>query len=457
MNERGLLKKFARTDLGNVARLLAYCGHRFRYVEAWRRFMVWDGRRWEEDSEANKMLALTADVSARVFAEAKQEEDEEERKELKAWASTSQSYPRRRAIVELVKGEADAQCAPKEFDANPWLLNVNNGVLDLRTGELKPHNSNYKQTRVCDISFDPKAKAPLWESFITRVVPDPEVRAFLQRYIGYCLTGDVTAKMLCVLHGENGNNGKTVFAVTIQKMLEPYGIAINSDVLLARGSEPHPTELADLFGTRLAVCSEVKKGREWDEEKLKRLTGNDVIRARRMHENFWQFDPTAKFLVLANLRPQVNDTSNSFWNRIALVPFNVTIPDDEIDPDLVNKLKREFTGILNWALEGCLAYQNGGLRLPEAVRKARDEYRADEDLVGAFIQDALVVNPMAKVTSADLMRAAKEWCEARNVRAFGPRKLSERLRQCGTVRQTNTNSIRGWEGVGVRNTWRKVK
>lgn len=450
------MKKIACTDSGNVQRLLSHFARQFKYVEAWRRFVVWDGKRWEEDSLGNAMLGLTEKVADIIWKEREAEVDEDRRKELAGWALQSQSYGRRRAMVELVKGEAEIRALPKEFDANPWLLNVANGVLDLKTGELRAHSPNYHQTRVCGVHYLPKAKAPIWEAFLARVVPDPEVRLFLQRYAGYCLSGDTTAKMLVILHGESGNNGKTVFARAVQRMLEPYAITVNSDVLLARGGEPHPTEVADLFGTRMAVCSEVRKGRVWDEEKLKRLTGNDVIRARRMHEDFWQFEPTAKFLVLANLRPQVNDTSNSFWNRIALVPFNVTIPDEEIDPQLLDKLTAEIPGILNWAVEGCLAYRETGLAVPELVKAAGAAYRADEDLVGAFINDALVINPLGKVTSADLMHAAKQWCEARNVKPFKPRTLTERLRQCESVQQTNANSIRGWAGVSVRTSWRKT-
>lgn len=441
--------KFNCTDSGNVQRLLAFYGNKFRYVEAWQRFMVWDGQRWLADPKGTRVLGLTAELAGRVYAEWKAAEDEEERDRLWAWYLQTQSASRRKAVVELARGEVQALARPEEFDANKLLLTVPNGTLDLRTGAIRPHNPADMLTQATNVIFDPKASSPLWQAFLEKVLPDAEVRDFLQKFVGYCLTGSVKERMIVVLYGR-GRNGKSVLLRVLYELLGPYAGTIRPDMLLVRGGEPHPTEEAALQGKRLVVTSEVRKGRRFDEEKVKGLTGGDIRAARRMQEDFWDLKPTAKIVVAANHKPGVADASDSFWDRMALIPFKVRLADDEVDKDLFEKLCKELPGILNWAVEGCLAWQKDGLVRPGSVREASEAYRAAEDRMADFVSEHLEFNPLGRINHSEVMELAKTWCGANNVFVFSDKAVGERLMEAGAER-VKSNGVRLWRGVKRRN------
>jgi putative DNA primase/helicase len=335
----------------------------------------------------------------------------------------------------------------ERLDANAWLLNVKNGILDLRSGELSPHKPTDLITRVADVRFDRRAKADSFKKFLARVLPDEETRLFLQRFIGYSLTGDVGERVFVVCYG-GGRNGKSVLLRIIQAMLGKYSTTCAPGLLMARKDEAHPADVADLFGARLAVASEVKKGRTFDEEKVKRITGNDMLKARRMRENFWEFLPTHKIILATNHKPRVADATDSFWDRIALIPFDVRIDDGEVDRSLAERLiKEELSGILTWAMEGCLAWQKEGLRIPKAIVDATRAYRASQDVVGGFVEDCcrLVVSDDF-ISTATLMAAANKWCVENERFVFNKNDLAEWLSQ-HNCKNTSTGKIRGWKGI----------
>lgn len=444
------MKKFDCTDSGNVERLLAYCGNRFRYVPTWQRFMVWDGVRWVPDPKGTQLLGMTAEVAERVKAEAAAADDKDEADRLWSWWSASRSAARRKAMVELSRGEAAALARPETFDARPMLFNAENGTIDLTTGELHPFKSADMLTQVADVVFNPKAKAPLWEQFLAEVLPDPEVREFLQTYVGYCLSGSVKERLIVVFYGL-GRNGKSVLLRVLYSLLGPYCGTIRPDMLLAKGHDPHPTEEAALLGKRLVVTSEVQKGRRFDEQKVKGLTGGDVRAARRMHEDFWDLTPTAKIIVAANHKPGVSDASDSFWDRMALVPFKVRIPDEKVDKDLLDKLSNELPGILNWAVAGAVRWSKNGITVPAAIRDAGDSYRASEDRLAEFFADCIEFTPLGQLKHSDVMELAKEWAGKNNVFVPSDKAIGERLQEGGAERY-RSNNARYWRGISARNT-----
>jgi len=446
-------KRFALTDQGNTERLVHLAGSDFKYVAAWGKYIVWVGSMWVRDGSGGRMLRMTKRVIEDIEAEAKEHgKDEDKAKGVWKWYYDSQALNRRNAIIRAAHGEYNVEIDVNQLDADPWLLGVKNGVLDLRTGKLLPADRKYLITKRTNIDFKRDAKAPKWHAFLKQVIPDDDVRDFVQRYVGYCLTGRVTERMFCILHG-GGRNGKSVFLGALQDLLGPYAVSTAPGLLMSRQNDAHPTEVADLHNIRLAISSEVKKGRVIDEEQLKRLTGNDRLKARRMNEDFWEFEPTFKLMIAANHKPQVRDDTDSFWDRLALIPFNTRIPDGKVDPHLRAKFKQELSGILAWAVEGCLKWQKDGIAKPDAIKAATDDYRRNEDIIGKFFEEMCRFGKGFQTKSATLASAVKKWCEDNNLTyTFREKDLAEKLVANGAVRGRvgpKVDRARGWIGLGM--------
>ena len=450
---------FTCTDSGNTRRLVHYEGTNFKYVTKFDQHIIWRGTSWEIDESGGGMLRISQrvvdtikeDADALVKNKAATKKDMNVAGALKTWWKASEARARREAMIYLAHGEPGIEIAHTKLDANPWLFGVADGVIDLQTGKKMPPDRKYLLTKKVSYRYVPGAKAKLWEKFLGHVVPDKEIRDFLQRFVGYCLTGMVTERMFLILFG-GGKNGKSVFIDTLQELLGPYGTSAAPGLLMSK-NEAHPTEVADLFGVRLAVASEIKKGRVFDEEAVKRLTGNDRLKARKMHENFWEFIPTFKLMLATNHKPQVRDDTPSFWDRLALIPFEVRISEEEDNKQLGQQLKAELPGILNWAIEGCVAWQKNGLKRPKAVMEAVDEYRSNEDTLGKFFEEECRFEPHFETKTTELTTAIRNWCKANNLTyTYREKDLAEKLAENGCIRDRvgpKQSRARGWKGLGL--------
>jgi putative DNA primase/helicase len=259
---------------------------------------------------------------------------------------------------------------------------------------------------------------------------DEDLVTYLQRAVGYSLTGDTREQVLFFLHG-SGANGKSTFLETVLTMLGDYGCQAVPELLMVRKSEPHPCERADLFGRRLVSCVEVEEGKRLAETLLKQFTGSDRIRARWQHENFFEFRPVHTLWLAANHKPVVRGTDHAIWRRIKLVPFNVTFDDERKDPTLPQKLREELPGILNWAVKGCLDWQRGGLAEPDAVRMATAEYRSEMDTVGQFLQERCVIGRDLRIAAKQLYAAFVTWCAESQERPMNQHVFGRRMRDKG--------------------------
>jgi putative DNA primase/helicase len=409
------------TDLGNARRFADMHANTMRYVHAWDRWLVWDGKRWRRDdmgthSQAAKQVtaAIYADAAACMssaaaainaggsvgptYAEA-----------LVKWAGDSAKRARIDAMIALARSEQEIAAAHTVFDQDLWSLNVQNGTIDLRTGELRGHRQADMHTKIAAVAYEPTEPAPEWERFLYRVMPDADVRDWIQRMAGYALTGDVGEQCLAFCFGD-GANGKSVFLDVVLKILGDYGLRAAPDLVLAKIGEAHPTELADLEGRRFVVCSEIDQGRQWNEGLIKRITGDATITARRMREDFFTFQATHKLFIAANTKPKVRGTDNGIWRRMKLVPWPVKIPKNEQDRNLANWLaEHEGPGILAWLVRGCLAWQNRGLEEPDAIRKATAAYRKAEDVLGRWIEERC--EPGGYQATTSLYKDYAKWCE----------------------------------------------
>src|SRR5829696_9163515 len=432
------------TDLGNAERFIAHHGEDVRYCYAWTRWIVWTGARWERD-EAGRAHRLAKETVRGIYQEAAGAEDEDRRKAIAKHATRSEAEAKIRAILELAKSEVPI--SPDELDPAPWLLNTPNGTVDLRTGELREHRREDLLTKMAGANYTAGADAPTWAGTLERALPSQELRQFFKKLCGYAISGDVSEHILAVLYG-TGANGKSTILNALLAAAGDYGMQAAPDLLVAKKGS-HPTEVADLFGMRLVASIEVEDGRRLAESLVKQLTGGDRVKARKMRQDFWEFEPSHKVFMAVNSKPEVRGNDTAIWRRIRLIPFTETIPPAEQDKGLPKKLRAELGGILAWAVEGCLEWRREGLQAPEEVRKATGQYRSEMDVVGAFLQDECEIGPDHKEPFTALYKRYEEWCEEGGERAETRRKFNARLKDRGAfeARRSGSGGANEWHGL----------
>jgi putative DNA primase/helicase len=438
--------EFSTTDAGNAERFVARYGHIVRHVRKLNRTFIFTGRRWVPD-ETDFVIELAKRTVDSIYREAAASTaNEQHRRELSKWAMASESEQRLRAMVNLARSSPRIAATTDFFDADPWMLGVENGVVDLRTGLLRQDCRDLFITRVAAARFDPDATAPLWESSLARWIPDEPVRVFLRRFVGYALVGKVQEQLLVVLWGE-GANGKTTMLEIVRHVFGGYALNSPADLLLARRDDGPLNEVARLHRTRLSTVTEFEENARLAEARVKRLTGGDKFTARFLYSEHFDFEPTAKFIVATNHKPRIRGTDSAIWRRIALVPFSVTIPEADRDPSLLDKLKAESAGILNWMVQGCLEWQAHGLGVPPEVRGATESYRVEQDRLAEFFTACCIFAPTAWTSNEELFGAYRRWCsevgDPENIRD-----LRKRLRE-RSCQPTAKNRGRGWKGIGL--------
>lgn len=438
------------TDMGNAKRLVAQHGQDLRYCYLWKKWLVWDGICWQQDvSGAVERRAKQTTIA--IYKEAATATDEDQRKNTAKHAIRSESASRIEAMVKLSRSEPDIPIQPDNLDTDPWLLNVQNGTLDLRTGILRPHRREDLVTMLAPIVFDPSARCPQWEAFLHRIM-DGKITlvGFLQRAVGYALTGSIREQVLFLLYGI-GSNGKSTFLAPIRILLGDYAQQAEFASFLVRDHDKPRNDLAALRGARFVCASEASSDRRLDEVIIKQVTGGDRIRVRRLYEEAFEFTPQFKLFLATNHKPIIRGTDYAIWRRILQIPFEVRIPEAERDKELFEKLLKELPGILNWALEGCRLWQERGLEIPDVVRTATAEYREEMDILGGFLGDCCILASSTTVTSRTLYNVYEQWCEANGEHPLGKNAFGTRLaeRGLGKIRM-GTSQARGWSGIGLK-------
>jgi putative DNA primase/helicase len=448
------------TDLGNARRVVERHGADLRFVHPWKTWLVWDGVRWSQDTTAEAVRRVKETLGA-LYDEATvrlkelppagkggDDENAAERVMLLKLIRHALKWEDARAIsrsLELARSEPGIPLLPGDLDRDPFLLNVLNGTLDLRKGELRPHRREDFITKLAPVRFDPQAQCPRWLKFLDRIMAgNRDLITYLQRLVGHGMTGDVSEQCLWFFHG-GGANGKSTFLLTILAMLGDYAMQAVSDLLMEKKNESHPTERADLFGKRFVATIETEEGKRMAEALMKQITGGDRVRARKLYKDFFEFEPTHKIVLAANHKPAIRGTDHAAWRRIKLMPFAVTIPEEEKDKALPAKLKAELPGILNWALKGCLDWQAHGMGEPEEVMQATDLYRAEQDTVEQFLTECCVRIPEARVKVAALFETYGKWS---GDKFTTQPKFNERLRAKGYASNRESSGYY-WHGIGM--------
>jgi putative DNA primase/helicase len=434
------------TELGYAHRLIRVYGDRLRYVPAWRRWLVWDGTRWARDDTGQaarwmKVIArkLTTDAYAIV--------DKDERRTAVNAARRGESSAGVSGALTLASTENAVAVIPDALDADPFLLNCRNGTLDLRTGELRGHDPADLLTKVTGAGYNPAITGTEWIKFLERVQPDEAMRCYLARLFGHALEGRVVEHILPICWGD-GANGKGTFVAALFGALGEYADAADPELLTARTFDAHPTGVADLFGLRLAILHETDAGKRLAEGTVKRLTGGDRIKARRMREDFWHFDPSHTFAVLTNHKPLISGTDEGIWRRVRLVPWPVVIPAEERDEHLSDRLALEADAVLAWLVAGYRDWRGQGLAEPETVISATAGYKEESDALRRFLDERCLIGVGYTARSSELFSAWSKWCANEGEESGTNKALTEALLIRGFItRRTNVGVM--WSGLGL--------
>lgn len=433
------------TELGYARRLICVYGDRLRYVPAWRRWLVWDGQRWANDATGQAARWMKV-IARRLTSDALAEQGEQERKAGLNATRRGESSAGVTGALTLAGTEEGIVVLPDDLDADPFLLNCANGILDLRTGMLGPHEPQFMLTKMTRAAYHPAADGSEFAKFLERVQPDPAMRQYLGRLLGHALEGRQTVHLLPIFHGE-GANGKSTMTTAVDAALGDYSGTADPRLLTARTFDAHPTGTADLYGLRLAVLHESDQGRRLAEGTVKRLTGGDRIKARRMREDFWSFDPSHTFLMLTNHKPLIGGTDGGIWRRLRLVPWDVVIPAAERDDELGDKLAMELDAVLAYLVEGYRDWHEHGLADPEKVMQATAAYRAESDALSCFLDQKCMRH--GTVGSTELFEAWKAWCKDEGEDHGSQTAFANDLQNKGLDKYKDSSGRMRWRGLGL--------
>nr|WP_240982881.1 phage/plasmid primase, P4 family [Streptomyces sp. S3(2020)] len=378
---------------------------RFVHGISWHR---WDGARWKADDERADMQAAVATVKAALAALANL--DKEERDHLYQDARKSESAAGLEGMLRIASALPPISTASRRLDADPYLFNTPAGTLDLRSGTVLTNNREHLITKVAGGTVGGRTYDE-WETFLKRILPDEEVRSFVQRLFGYAMLGRVTEHVMPIFTG-SGANGKGTIRDAVMAAFGDYAIEIDPAMLMESKHERHGAFKMQLRGARLVFSSETEKGRKFAEATMKRLVGGDRIEANLMHRNPITFEPSHTLIMLTNHLPAVSGDDPAVWRRILVVPFDVVIPPEERDGELPERLKGASDAVLAWLYEGWLSYQDQGLNPPEAVRARTEAYQADSDALGRFLTERTIESSHGVVKARELFTTWSAWCHS---------------------------------------------
>lgn len=442
------------TDITNRDYFLKAYGEKIRYCIMWDKFLVWNGTCWEIDRKGkvsedcvefvHQMYRGLRVINDRALADA-----------FEKHLIKSESFRRIQALVGLLKMSKTIKVCDDELDRDNFLFNVIENTLDLRNGKGLPPDPKHLITKNSRFIYNKEAKCPTWNMFLMQIFNnDYDLIHFIQKAMGYSLSGDVSEQCLFILWG-TGANGKSTFLNTLQYLFGDYACSTGTETFMKKTSE-QSNDLARLRGMRLVTTSEAEQGKPLSESLIKQITGEDEITARFLYGEFFSFKPTFKIFMATNHKPKIRGADNGIWRRIKMIPFTVTIPPEQRDKTLGDKLIAENSGILNWLIEGYAMWKKEGLsNEPDAVKEANEEYKLDMDSVGTFVGDCFEIDASLKwrLHTRILYETYIKWCNKNNERVMSQKWLAMRMQEKGFKRLA-TNGQRVWLGLVVRNEWR---
>lgn len=442
-------KTYPLTDTGNAERLVAKFGERIRYITAWDRWIVFDGKHWKQD-DTRQLERMAKQIAREIDADAEDEPDEKFKGVMKAHARRSESTHGKRAMIVSAEAEPGIVLDHELLDTDPWLLNTGSGTVDLRSGELRAHRkADYLSKMIVHPVGEPQG-APTFLAFLERIFDgDAALIQFIQRAIGYSFTGSTEEQVLFIMHGA-GANGKSTFLNILMEAAGTYGRTTPAETLYERKPDAIPNDLAALRGARFVSAFETEDRRSLSEGRVKQMTGGDRMAARFMRGEWFEFEPQFKVWLATNHKPEIRGTDHAIWRRIRLIPFDVTIPEHERDPQLIQKLRQEIPGILRWVIDGAKAWHAEGLGVPDAVRQATLEYQGEADVVGMWIEERCEVSLDAQERSSKLYADYVDWCRDIGQRAMSQTRFGTELISRGGLGKHKSHGAMMISGIHLK-------
>jgi len=436
------------TDATNAERFVRDHGEVVRYNSAWKKWLVWNGRFWATDESGALVHEKGLETVRNFYDELAKTSDYRERIDIEKHGILSESLRRREATIRTVQLKTELNIKSEDLDKDPWLINVQNGTIDVSKGEFREHRKEEMISKIANVVYDPEADCPLWKQFIREIMNyKTDLINFVQTAMGWALSGDISEQTMFILYG-TGANGKSTFLNAIMHLLGDYATATPTETFMKKSGDQNTNDIARLRGTRVVTTTEVEQGRRLSEPLIKKITGNDQMTARFLYGEYFNFVPTFKIFMATNHKPVIKGTDYGIWRRIKLIPFTTKIAEEKQDKHLELKLREEASGILNWLLEGAERWKREGLNAPAIVLNATDEYRGEMDVIGSFLKTGCKQESGLTIRIRELYKAYSDWCDENNEHPSSERFFSLRLREMG-FEQTRTAEARYWSGIGL--------
>lgn len=442
------IKTFALNDFGLGERFVHHCGKYARFCKSWGMWLLWDGKRWKPD-ETGEVEEWGRQVIKKIPEEAAAVSDDDVRSRILKFAAKCCHRNYLENMLRMAQTMPGIPVTPAQLDKDTWVINCDNGTLDLKTGTLKPHNPQDMITKVTPLEYRKSVFCPTFMKFLNRIFNgNKDLISFVQRAAGYSLTGSTVEQVLFLCHG-SGANGKSTLINAICECLGDYGTSTPMTTFVDRQAGAATNDIARMRGLRIITALETNKGGYLDEGTVKQLTGGDPISARFLHKEFFEFMPTFKFWLGFNHKPVIKGTDYGIWRRIKLIPFEETISEDEKDKQLPEKLKSEMPGILSWMVEGCLEWQREGLKSPLEIESATSEYRDEMDVFGDFLKTWCVIDPNVKSRNDEFYKYYELYCKESNIRAMSGKRIVAAMKERGFKIDADRSRRFFWLGIGL--------
>lgn len=443
------------TDTGNGKRLALHYGDKLRYLWDTRQWLYYDGQRWSKESGQEGVSRLCKQTAEKMYDEIKMMNDSDAKLKTARWAIKSESSFGAVAMAQMARSEKPISTYSKYFDTDPMQFNAWNFVINLNNGSVTPQHPEYNITKMAGCEFDEKATCPTWERCVDEWMEgDKEKIEYLQTILGYCLTGDTSARVFPIFHG-HGFNGKSKCLDTLLEILGDYGTLGDENLLAEKKYSSHPTDIMKLQGKRLVVVDESKENMRLRTSLVKRMTGDTTLTGRLMRQDFQDFNITHKLILMTQHLPVITETADAIWDRVHLLRWGKQFDIDERDEKLPSKLRKEYPGILNWLIKGCLKWQEAGCKIkrPVSVQEAGIEYRAESDPLGDFIEAKCELNPRCTTPVKVIKEAYQNWCQNENVKWVESKQSFNNYLREKACEQKNVKisgkAVKCWTGIGL--------
>ncbi len=440
------------TEGGNASRLIRLHGQDMRYCHTFKRWLIWNGQRWELDG-SGKAMRYAEDVVRELYRWAAEAPDNDSRDEIASFARACDSNKSLRNVLALASNRESIAITASDLDTDAWSLCAGSFTIDLKDCSVRDPRREDLITKTIGTEYDPGMTCNLWLKFLNRIfAEDQELICYVQRAIGYSLTGSMVEQIYFFCHGK-GANGKSVFLAILRALLGDYAKQASFDTFLIQRNAKIRNDLAALAGARIITASEAEEGSKLSMQVIKSWTGGDPITARFLFAEDFTFTPVGKIWLAANHKPVISERNYAAWRRVHLIPFNVTIPKDEQDKELEKKLLEELPGILNWALDGLREYHKTGLEPPEAVKAATEAYRRENDSLEEFIVECCEVRKLAVCKNSDLFGTYQNFCRMSGLETISQRKFSEELNNKAGIKSKRDMHGMVWHGIALKPGW----